>query len=617
MKNTRVLTFQTARALWLPTSAMSTVRRWAASALMVGVCHAGMALHKVSAQEAKPYIRKLEYYKYANISIFEADAAATKRFREKFTPTPQKTPAIEQAEQDCPTAEDIKKKIKNKQAVPQTLIDEAPTECEAVKNYYQLVASTVQIGKVYVITEKYQDGSEPVIIGTVAIPVLAPAQASDPEALKNALNAPLGSGVLDANDLRALPTKEKEQSQDPNNPGEVFINGSIESTSYSNMYEYIKQMIKQSPQDQVNKIRPAQTVTMKINKEVVTKMLTEDKVGDYLYITEGEPHKVQNVQGERTFMDEVVIGIPDYFSWRHYQDPASAEGDPTGLPQYGVELKAGLDDIGYPSLWSERWVASALWGGQKLGVILPTDLWNGQFIKPIFSLDRRFTHGPAGLAGTFDFPFKLIDRSGVFNVSGSYAFGENVRRTNYGQVIESRTERVMTPGMPARDSIIPTKRVDNFIRAHGQFNYTFAIGINDPDREEQVYYIRFKVGGAGYLIQQYVNTMLSPQEMQENPTYSASDRQGADGTVGSRFVFSPLFRIEYMGTGLSVPFGAYVQYFDQAISGQVWLQVPIAPEGFLTGIRGEGRIFAPVARPANPWEASTVITASVRFILRW
>ena len=38
-------------------------------------------------------------------------------------------------------------------------------------------------------------------------------------------------------------------------------------------------------------------------------------------------------------------------------------------------MRFGNDDIGYPSLWSERVAVNALWDANKLGVILPTSLW--------------------------------------------------------------------------------------------------------------------------------------------------------------------------------------------------------------------------------------------------
>jgi hypothetical protein len=570
---------------------------------VVGVLGSSFVTSVSNAQNGdviRPYLRKLEYYKYSNISLFEADAAAQKRFREKFTPTPVKGAAVEQAEQDCPTADDIKKKIKNRQAVPQNLIEEAPQECDIVKTYYKTAQDMAesQIGKVYIVTEKYADGTEPIIIGVIAIKSLTPTQAADPEAVKGALNAPVN--VFDVAELRGILTQEKEKSNDPNNPGDIFVSGSIESTSYANMWEYLKAGIKQTPNDKVSSIRPSQNVAMKINKEISTKMLSEDAVDKYMAITEGEPHKTG--ENEKTFTDEIVLGLADYYSWRHYGS-AQSDAEPTGLPSLGVELRGGLEDLGFPSLWSERWTASVLWEGQKLGVILPTSLWNTQVMN-ILVTPRRFTSGLAGAAANFDFPFKLIDKSGVFNVGGSYLFGnDNVLRTEGIQGYDTtRRARAVAEGGTIRDYLI---------RAHGQVDYTFAIAINDPDREAQAYYIRFKIGAAGYLVDNWEMPLQTSETVR---TYRGDQR---NLTRRAEFRGDALFRVEFMGTGLAAPFGSYVQYFDGALSGNAWLQVPISDTGFFTGIRGECKLFAPVTRSPLPWEAPVVIMPAVRFIFRW
>jgi hypothetical protein len=135
-------------------------------------------------------------------------------------------------------------------------------------------------------------------------------------------------------------------------------------------------------------------------------------------------------------------------------------------------------------------------------------------------------------------------------------------------------------------------------------NYTFSIGINDPDKENLGYNLRFKIGAAGYQMEQWV-----PQSL------GADFVPGTDRT--SKLIFNPFFRIEYMSYGLSVPFGAYLQYFDGAGSGMGWIQVPISDTGFLTAIRLDGRIFLPIARAPYEWESSLVALPSLRFIFRW
>ena len=103
--------------------------------LIVGVWACASSL---SAQElTKAFLRKMDWYKYSNISLFEADASAMKRFKETFTPSLPRTAGLEAAEQECTNTDDIRKRISKKQPVPQSLIDEggSPQDCEVVNLY--------------------------------------------------------------------------------------------------------------------------------------------------------------------------------------------------------------------------------------------------------------------------------------------------------------------------------------------------------------------------------------------------------------------------------------------------------------------------------------------------
>jgi hypothetical protein len=552
----------------------------------------------LQAQEmTKTFLRKMDYYKYSNISLFEADGAAVKRFAEVLTPGLPRTAALETAEQECTNTDDIKKRVSKKQPVPQAMIDEggSPTDCETVKNYYSALAGLVRIGKVYILCERYTEGNEPVILGVIGIQSPSQQQAADPDFLRNALNGPISSAVLDASDLRQFKTKEFEK--DDSTGAMVAVKGSIEGTGTENMYDYIKNAVKQNPAEKTASIRPTQSVAMKINKEVVTKMIGEDKVNEYLMITEGEPHKAVE-SGDKQFSDEIVIGAADLISWRHYQNSADVQGEPTNLPQYGVEMRFGNDDIGYPSLWSERVAVNALWDANKIGVILPTSLWAPN-ILPILTLPSKFTtlSNSVGLNFNFDFPFKLIERSGVFNAAGSFMLGTgtSVRYNERGPFVNP-TETGIPDEMRLRKSFL--------MRAHGLIDYSFSIGIQDPDKDNLGYNVRFKIGAGGYQMEEWVPRKLGADF---NP---ATDRT-------TSLKVSPFFRIEYMSYGLSVPFGAYIQYLDGAGSGFLWLQVPISDTGFLTAIRLDGRVFVPITRGPYEWESSLVAVPSLRFIFRW
>ncbi len=586
------------------------------SLLVAGVW---MSSANLSAQElTKAFLRRMDWYKYSNISVFEADGSAVKRFKETFTPSLPRTAALEAAEQECTNTDDIRKRITKKQPVPQALIDEggSPQDCEVVKLYYTNLAALVQIGKVYIVTERYQEGQELNILGVIPIQSPAtPVAAADPDFLKNSLNAPLSTGLMDGADLRQFKTKEFEKND---STGQMEpVKGSIESTGSENMYDYLKAIIKQNPSEKTNLIRPSQTVAMKINKEIVTKMIAEDKVSDYVMITEGEPHKA--IPSDKTFLDEITIGAADLISWRHYEDPANVQGEPTNLPKYGVELRLGNDDIGYPSFWTERAAANFLWDGVKLGAILPSALWAPQLLN-LMTIPRRQSalREIGGVNFGVDFPFKLIDKSGVFNLGGSYMIG-NAVQYNYDGLFAD--EGAFLPnGRPEYTRL----RRTFLMRAHGAATYTFSIGINDPDKENQGYFIRFKIGMAGYSMEEFRRTN-DWQQIQDPsapggvrwPRLEEDANPLMERTGGANLKIGPLFRIEYMAAGLSAPWGSYLQFFDGAITGQGWLQAPISDTGFFTAIRLDCRIFAPITRSAYPWEHNVIAIPSVRFIFRW
>jgi hypothetical protein len=69
-----------------------------------------------------------------------------------------------------------------------------------------------------------------------------------------------------------------------------------------------------------------------------------------------------------------------------------------------------------------------------------------------------------------------------------------------------------------------------------------------------------------------------------------------------------------MNTSWSTPLGASLQYFDDAILGNVWLHVQASNE---LGFRLDVNMFTPVFRDARPWENSSVFMPSFRAILNF
>lgn len=112
-----------------------------------------------------------EKFKKTDFNVFYADAASIEACYNALTPRPERTPALEQAEQECTNADDIKKRIVKKQPVPQALIDEggSPHGCEVVKTYYSALANYSPVTHVALLVSKAQNGKSAELLGALAL----------------------------------------------------------------------------------------------------------------------------------------------------------------------------------------------------------------------------------------------------------------------------------------------------------------------------------------------------------------------------------------------------------------------------------------------------------------
>ena len=200
----------------------------------------------------KEALKHLPDYAEANIALFEADAAVLQRFRLTFTPTPERTPSLETAEQECSITDDIKHRIARKQFVSEAMIEgsSSPSDCEKVRAYYQKVATMRQIGKVYVVSEQHRsEKNVQNILGVVAIE--NPTSLPDSDFLRHALSQPLL--VMDAKELAAM--KTKEYAKDEETGAMIATRGSIEGAESKTMLEHLQKTIPGNRGDYIWHIR--------------------------------------------------------------------------------------------------------------------------------------------------------------------------------------------------------------------------------------------------------------------------------------------------------------------------------------------------------------------------
>ena len=306
--------------------------------------------------------------------------------------------------------------------------------------------------------------------------------------------------------------------------------------------------------------------------------IPEDDVQSYIRVSEGLPQNYQN-------NNEVIVSVADGISYRHYEKPAPVDGatvedDSTiatnsFLPLYGVELHYGLEAINYPSLWSERLTLNALWGSSRLGLILPTNGWAN--LATSFGNTRTMTNGGLGVNGAFDFPIKVISESGVFNLSASYVFDDAAESDHMVYNIETN------------------RYEDYMVRFHSSFQYSFGVKI-DKD-----FTFRMRLGGTVYGMETW------------SDVYAGTDSAGYQKTK-SETVGGVSGRVDFMTTAWSTPLGFSLSYFDEAMLGIVWLQVPVMKN---FALRLDASVFTPVFRDARLWEQDAVVMPSLRFIFNF
>lgn len=359
------------------------------------------------------------------------------------------------------------------------------------------------------------------------------------------------------------------------------------SSPSANLLDYLKTLvIQQSCTDVTAPVQGIGEDDWMPKKIGVTKLIADDDVQQYLRITEGQPQPYYSE-------NELTVGFLDLLRFRHYELKMDDAGQPLDtiynkfLPKYGFELKYGLDEINYPSLWSERMNLNVMWESYKLGLILPTGGWS-KLSKDVFSADRRLTSAGFGVNGGFDFPMKIINSSGVFNFSASYVFSDPKSNP--------------TPGPDAN------KNGQTYLpRFHMQGHYSFAINIDES------YLFRFKFGGTFYSMERWKDTVLKDTRGRDSVSKILPYKDVANGrSVESIAGISG--KIEFMTFSRTVPWGASVQFFDGTILGNVWLQVPVTPE---FAIRGDTRIFRTVTRDPRDWEKETIFIPSLQFVVNF
>ncbi len=338
--------------------------------------------------------------------------------------------------------------------------------------------------------------------------------------------------------------------------------------------------------------------TRGVSKSIVKNAndITSSEIQTIMRISEGSPLDIELKENE-------VIISPDLISWKQYElrTVEYAEDDidtvnfypNTDLPKIGVELKYGIDEINYASLWSERMTLSALWQNVKLGVILPTGGWSS-LSEDVFDQTRMLTHGGVGISGAADFPIKIIPKGGVFQLSGGYIFGDAEEASYKDRNLNIDNFEYQ---YNAYDNFL---KYDYFIRGNAQLHYTFAISV-DAD-----YMLRFGIGATVYNVEQW-GYKYDRSDSEDEVKYYKVEDETKGGISG---------KMDFMVRDVATPYGATLQYFDEALFGKVWIQFPVIDNTLSIRLDAKG-YFNAFRDEDHPWEDGSVFTPMARFIVNF
>jgi len=566
--------------------------------------------------QIRSILGKFKSYRYSNVFLFQVDDGTVSAINPLLgVPEPKMNAAANRS----------KKKDQVQEAIDEGEVDVAGylkangggnmnNDDREYEKYYRLYTKWQDelFSRAYIVTTRFRTGEPFEIIG-----LLTSGNKEMVSKIDENIDPP--KGIFLANDLQRV--------------------GSPDTLGIAKtLYEYLERKILQN--DAENVTAEAQGIgedaTFLPQKYGTTYPINEDDSQQYLRITDGQPQEYDSP-------NELTIGLFDLIRFRHYGKleefdeegnliPDDAEGDSTvkriynkNLPLYGVELRYGMPEINYPSLWSERMTLNVMWQSNKFGIILPTNGWSS-LATDVFSAQRKLTHAGLGIYGSLDFPIKLVNQGGVFNFNGSYVFGPaavNPVSTQFMFAGRNASGQSDSASYRSLDlSYLP--------RFHAQAHYSFAIDI------DRTAFFRFKLGATMYVIQRFAELeQQNGNDENGRPIYEKKNRQidqysyddlstlnrfdqlkiaAMNGLQGSEVVAGLSGRIEFMNRSRTVPWGASMQFFDGSISGDVWAQVPVV-NGF--DLRIMAQYFQVALRDPKPWEEQTIVQPSLQMLFNF
>jgi hypothetical protein len=301
------------------------------------------------------------------------------------------------------------------------------------------------------------------------------------------------------------------------------------------------------------------------------------------------------IPGTGEYPYEISVGTDVIASFRAYDLRDKKIPDPS----WGVELRNNFDEINYPSIWGGRMTLNVLLENIKIGAVLPEIRFGGNSVDSsgIGSRPQRILGG-YGLAMSGDFTAPLLNNSGLFNFYASYTFSEQ------------KSDKIR-PFLYPENSVTGLRETvpgDLSYLVRYAFQAFYSFGFYADAAAQHMF--RIKVGGTVYGIDQVIREQdtlatATTGETDQVPTVFtklANQSQSIGGVAA---------RIEYMKGGQKIPYGLGLQYFDQSLLANLWIQFVV---GSQLDLKLEGKYFTPIFRDPHPWEQANLVVPSASLI---
>ncbi|GIV54841.1 MAG: hypothetical protein KatS3mg039_1359 [Candidatus Kapaibacterium sp.] len=562
---------------------------WATIVFIGIVCSGIPAAGQTSDAQLRSILSKFKNYRYGNISIFQLDAETMKGVTQLLNPEPVITESAKACAASRQTQIDDKvaelgcaadlTALQDDEEIKRILRGECIDYAKYAVQRKQWECNTFK--RAYVVTTRYIAGKPFRVVALLT---------------SNSESRILGNVLASPRDIYTY--TQLRQSAAPA--------GSPAKTLYEYLYNFV---IQQSEAEGINVTAEAQGLG---DEQFIPKLygvslaVKEDDVSTYVRTTDG--------QAMEYLKSRELMVSPDLISYRDYtpSDPSLvSEGYIYNrtLPKYGVELRYGLETINYPSFFSDRVTLNALWGSNRLGVILPTNGWSS--VAKSLGVQRTMTYAGWGINGMFDFPLKITNaNTGVFNIAASYVFGD-ARQSDHQRILEQAS--IVDRTTQAIDTIVRSESYsranDYLVRFTAQAHYTFAIAIDSGN------FFRFRIGGGIYSRELWEanNGAGRYRVINQGGTVRIDSSYTVNRwyRVDTRYIGGVSARIDFMAMRVTTPYGLGLQYFDDAIFAQAWLLIPLSQQ---IGLRFDGQYFAPLLRDPHEWETASVFLPTLRVI---